>query len=939
MIKKIQFILTSGLLFSAPLSALADTTITTPTATAVSYLTSIFGNITIAPTGSLTTNTALTDTIIIDTPSTSVITDPNNTNPLAISSSTGSAIRAVNTNSVITIGANSTISGGGAIGAIVVAVGGAGATIENNGTILATVNGIDVSSGISSITNTGTILSGGPGIFIEMGGDVINGINNTGVIQTTGAAATIDIAIGGVLSGGLTNSGTITTGGTLAIDFSDSASNILFTNNAPGVVNGNIFLSKNISSSVALQMNGGTINGTVFTVSGAGPRILNVAGGTIVGGINMGAFSNQADVINQSGGTIGNIVGNPAFNQSLNITGTVTTGGSITNVNNVNVQANGNFTVNNPIINAQNVTVTSGILNNNNTIGTNTVSVNSGGIFNNNDLVNANLVTVNSGGTFNNNGQLNTTNLTINAGGLFSAEPSGMANVSNTLTNNGTLSLKVPVPGSNPNVTTAFYVQPNSALLEVAIQDKSNFGHMNITGPGVTNIAGDLLKVTLTNTGLIRNLDTFNIIHNTGAGTIVGEFDILQPSSASISFIQVNTPTDVILEAIRKPFADIVGTDEISRPPAISIDAILASGQPLSPTFQSFIIALDGLNQEGVDAGLRTAVPQFDGGLVDLSHRFQNNVFEGLGKYIDEHRPITSLIPGYVAGDVGWGRWDEFEYSRGDWAKVFATRAVQNSNHLSQGYDLEDIGVILGYDQYCSERVVLGGALSYATGTVNTKDPSKDSQSAKSFQITAYSTYDYKGPGYLDVMTALAFNQYDTTRNILAGSFVATSTAEFSAWNYGVNLETGYRFVYGKYHIIPVARALYSRLRIDNYTEEGADGLSLSVLNEPVEQGITAVGIKFNSTNFYRRSSYVSELRFNIIYDWINDGQSMVSNFLEGGPPFITNAFRPHPCTYNLGLSLTALACENTVFVINYDLDLRRDYSAQNLSMKLRYEW
>jgi hypothetical protein len=65
----------------------------------------------------------------------------------------------------------------------------------------------------------------------------------------------------------------------------------------------------------------------------------------------------------------------------------------------------------------------------------------------------------------------------------------------------------------------------------------------------------------------------------------------------------------------------------------------------------------------------------------------------------------------------------------------------------------------------------------------------------------------------------------------------------------------------------------------------------------------------------------------------------MTSFFLEGGPAFITNAVRPHPCIYNIGLSMTALACTGVVFVLDGEVDLQRDYAAYTLGMKFRWEW
>jgi outer membrane lipase/esterase len=345
-------------------------------------------------------------------------------------------------------------------------------------------------------------------------------------------------------------------------------------------------------------------------------------------------------------------------------------------------------------------------------------------------------------------------------------------------------------------------------------------------------------------------------------------------------------------------------------------------------------MALDGLSLECICEALTTVVPQFDGGLANLTRFLQRNIFEGLGRYIDDHRPLNGLRSCcYKAGDTGTG------LNRGVWVKGFAGKAAQGENGVTQGYDFKEGTFILGYDRYWSDRIVLGMALSYSAADINSKDFSLDSQEAKSVQITAYSTYDCKGPAYIDMMAALAFNNYETTRNIIAGDFLVVSEGEFDALNYALNAEWGYRFSCGKYRFIPNVRALYSRLQIDSYTETGADGLSLCVSNDPVEAAITTFGFKLNTTDFYRKTAYVTEARFNVICDWFNDGQRMTSTFVEGGLPFITDTIRPYNCLYNIGLSLTASACQGGVFSLDGEVDLQRDYSAYTVGMKFRWEF
>lgn len=916
----VQLVLSSTLFMVVPL-AFGATVISTAVTVPPPLSTTVTGDITITNTGSVT-GTGFG--IVGDDGDVKVTIDPNNVNPFALHTNldpiridiaSGTITLTVGENSAIKgdtramllnnggldLLNNGTITGGAAIG---LAGGSTFVNIINTsiGQIVATGGGSALQ--FTSTATTGTVSNQGiissttdPAISVRF----IAGINNTGTISTTNADAIVMNDAVGTITNGIVNSGTITAGGVgnNAINLGLTTKNITFTNNAPGIVNGNVIVSSNAAAGTVLLMNGGTINGTVSALAATGNRTYTVNGGTIAGGIDLSATSTGINLIQQFGGTIGNILGGPS-NTFLAILGSVTTGGTITNVGAIGVQAP--FTVNNNITNT-------GVL---------SVFTNNGVVFNN-SFISASAVNITSGG-------------------IFQANPTGTMVVSGALTNNSRLILKAPTPGSNVNVTTNTYSQSSSGTLEVEIKDKTAFGNMNITGPGVTNIANDILKIDVTGTGLIQNLDTFRVVHNVGGGTFTGSFILLEPSLSTIKFIDVSTPQDIILEAIRTPFS-VLTTSDITTPPAQVIDEILSSGVPLSPEFEAFIIALDNLSPVDINTALTTVVPQFDGGLVQLSHSIQKNVFDGLGQYIDEHRPLTSLIPGYVAGDVGMGRGSQLAYSRGNWAKVFSTRAIQQAEQVSDGYDLDNIGFIFGYDQYCSDRIVLGGALSYATGEVRSKAPSASRQEASSFQLTAYSTYDYKCPGYLDVMAAVSFNEYTSTRNIQAGSFFSTALGQFDAWQYGVNLESGYRFSYGKYRIIPVGRLLYSYLQIDNYTETGAGGLNLSVVNNKIEEGITGIGIKFNATNDYREATYVPEIRFNIVYDWIADAQVMTSNFLEGGSPFITNGIKPHPCTYNIGLSLTALAKESLVLVLNYELNLNQGYVDNSISMKFRYEW
>jgi len=939
------FFYTLAINVSTTAYAAGPTTVSTLVIVPPTYDTTTKGNITISTTGAIQ---GTTDAITVNSDTATIVIDANNAGslkPNAISTTggvgSGILVDATGTNATIQIGAKSNVtsdfhavninstSGINLTNQGSLLVTGTSSAVEattvmnmginNSGTISglsALADAINISGGSgAAINNTGNInATTGNAISLSNATMALNITNGqAGTISTT-ASDVIKASAGVSLNGGLVNSGNITASpGFNAINFGATTNSIVITNNAPGTITGNVIVSSNAAPGTVLNMNGGTIDGTVKALVAAGARTFKVTSGTITGGIDLSA-STQADSILQSGGTIGNILGNTGVGQSLIISAPVITGGTITNIDNITVTNPGIFRVENSISNAVNLALQGASLINNNTISaTNTVLTSSGG----------------QDSYLLNNGILTGNNLSIATDNTFQAATSGSATFSGALTNNGNLILE-PHSYPNPNITTGTFTQFPSGKIQTQITDKNNFGQIKVNGGATINGA---LQVVLTGEGFVENGDQFVVVD--GTGVIGGSVSIGQPVSQTLKFAQIVDPGNITLQASRIATFSSLADSVLTQGPAAVLDSFLPN--PTDPDIRLLIGALDA--QANVNPGLLSLLPAFDGGQIQLTHDMQKHVFDDIGRYLDEHRPLASLIPGYVAGDLGLGRGCDLIYSRGTWAKVWGSRATQKNQGLSDGYELSSTGVVFGYDQYCSDRVILGGALSYATGTDEARSFVGTEQTVDSFQITAYSTYDYSGPGYLDVMLGLGFNQYDSNRHIIVGPFIREAIADYTGWIYGVNLESGYRFSYGKYRIIPVGKLKYSYLKLDNYTETGAGGIGLSVHNGPIEEGVTAIGIKLNATNRYAQAIYVPEFRFNIIYDWINDGALMTSDFIAGGPAFITAGVTPHPCTYNFGFSLSILALESTIGVLSYDLDLRPAFAEHTVGLKIRYEW
>lgn len=930
-----QLMISSTLFACVTSYAAGPTAVTTVVTVPPTFDTTTKGEITISATGALT---GTTDAITVNSDAAKITIDANNTSSIApnaiqVIGSSGILVAPTGTNATITVGSGSTITS--SMHPILMSSTGTGLT--NNGSLIATGGDSSVyflNSKTSSLINTGTIESkttsnavtvfGGSGVTINNSGVIKSltgsgivlenntnavSIVNTGSITTTNAEA-INASAGSALSDGLFNSGTITAGGfNNAINFG-ATKNITITNNAAGTITGDVILSSNALPGTVLIMNGGTINGEVIGLAAAGARTIIVNSGTITNGIDLSA-STKADTIKQFSGSIGDITGRSGTMQNLFILGPVATGGAIRNIDNIKVTNTGAFRVEHIISNAKNLLVQGGA------------------VVNDSDITSANVLLDLGGSSFLNRGSLIGNTLTINAGATFQDNTLATAVFSGLVVNNGNLILQ-PRSYPSPNVIAGIYTQGATGRLETQITDKNNFGQLEVNG--LATVAGNL-KVSLTGSGFVQDGDQFVVID--AVGVIGGAINVVQPTSQTLRFGQIVDLGKITLEADRISLFLPLADSPITQGPAAVLDSFLPN--PSDPDIRLVIGALDA--QSNVNPGLLTLVPQFDGGTIQLTHDIFKHTLNDIGRYLDEHKPLASLIPCYTAGDVGMGRGNGLVLSRGTWSKIWGSWAKQLPQDFSDGYELESIGLIVGYDQYCSDRIVIGGAMSYASGTALSKAPSASEQKVKSFQLTGYSTYDYAGPGYLDVMAAVGFNEYESTRNILIGPFSRTALGDFTGWIYGVNLESGYRFSYGKYRIIPIGKLRYSYLQLDNYTETGAGGLNLSVVNKPIEEGVTSIGIKFNSTSLYQEATYVSEFRFNIEYDWMANAAFTTSDFVSGGPAFVTQGVQPGPCTYNLGISFNVLANSGLMCVLSYDVDLKAGFFEQTAAMKIRYEW
>lgn len=894
----------------------------------------------------------------------------NNNNDGIISSNTGNGIRitAASTSNNGIINAGLITSNGNAAAGISIE-GNYTGSITNTGTIRNTNIGgvglspdaITIKAAFTTITNSGTISAVGTGNAIGsqagsstgtinnsniiqaenvsaifLGGSLTQ-INNTGTINTTtpiGGASTIVVANDNVtLSGGIVNSGNILNGaggvGAQVIDLQAGkvGVNVKLTQNA-GLINGSVLLASNGGS--IFDINAGTINGDVITAA-AVSSTLNLNGGVINGNVNLLGVAGDTvnlvgstvddinggpgpDTINLSGGTFDNITGGLGID-TLNVLNTVSTTGDITGVELVNAKV-GTFTVNNKLTGFTNLSVgpsASMVVNSNNVTGL------------------AAAVTINNASTLlvNSDRQLDTGGGTI------------------TVNNGGSLSLgnSTVTPGALANT----YTQLAGGNYQVTIQGPGDFGKMSLTGAANLN-AGSFVTAQLGTGQFIPTGTQFDIISSV-AGPINDASTLNQPYSLTVQFNKATVAGNILrLTAARNNFSNFATTDP-SQGVAGALDAI--SKLPANQINAQILAVLGQLdligNQATLVEELESLAPPVNYALIKASRVSMDQMFRSITRRIEDMRNLRTLgAESYMI--IGPANMDDrpsgYNYgdsvysaaNQGAWVQGYGAILDQHKRNQVDGYLGDAAGVAMGMD-WGRQGALVGAALNFTQVHMVGRTTDENVQNLQSVQGSVYSWLDLTDAIYLDTQFGFASNHYKTRRNIGVGTVTTAGFSDFFGVNYGAQAEMGYAFLYDFLTVAPVARLRYTRMALDDYSENGAGGLSLTVNQQGLNEGIAGIGLRMLGKKEFAQAVYAPEVSVMLAYDFYADEQSVQSRFLGGGPLFTTTGIKPPHKMLLVDAGVNVHTYDAYIFTVKGELELRDHYYGYSGWVQLYRSW
>jgi outer membrane autotransporter protein len=373
---------------------------------------------------------------------------------------------------------------------------------------------------------------------------------------------------------------------------------------------------------------------------------------------------------------------------------------------------------------------------------------------------------------------------------------------------------------------------------------------------------------------------------------------------------------------------------------ASQLDNLLALGP--NATTGSLALLLGQMNQF-TDVGmfqydLSTLVPLVDRGIIDSmfdladanNSIIERNIAERRDRY-NKHRHAASYNTGYAAGDID-------EKGRAVWVNVFGQSSKQKSRRNITGYDADSYGIALGGDVMVTDEALIGLSFSWASTDVD-HDLNNAETDIDSYRLTAYGSYDFNCPVYMNWLASAGYNDYTTQRYVTFGNVNLSPRSHYHAWQYEVKGELGYIMGSNEYHVIPNVSLDFARLDFHDFMEKKADTANQRISYDEASMFKAGVGVKFVYDYGYDKTHLQPEAHANAYYDFMNDRMEASSSFVGGGIGFRTTGYRPSRDSYNLGLSLTAFAENGFVFTASYDFNFRERYTANNGFLRMRYEW
>ncbi len=529
-------------------------------------------------------------------------------------------------------------------------------------------------------------------------------------------------------------------------------------------------------------------------------------------------------------------------------------------------------------------------------------------------------------------------NTNLNHGTLIT---DGNQTLTGNLNVNSGSTLRVDTDNTPLNVLGVFNLNANGTLDVNLNSQLASTGFVKAT---IANISPNAhLTVTNAPTVFAEGIHKYVIVDG-GPGSVINVLPV-SGDSLLLTFetIADNINNDLILEIDAKPigiFANQSNTTSI----AGALDALTLSPPADGPLRDILNALVQFQDAATLNRDLAALAPIVDGAVFYEPMNTQIMAYDTFKQRLRYFRTAKEQLnnpafSGFASGGV-------YNGCQETWGKIFGRTSDQQRRFDVDGYQNHMFGFAIGSDVLLNQHNLVGAAASYANLKID-HAVSDSTTTINNYQIGLYGQHEFikwELPLFFNWETSIGYNHYDTQQNFQFANLFFSPSEKYSGWMIGGDAEIGYDYAYNCWHILPLASLFYSYLGIDSYTQSGMGNANQHVDSKSFNllRGGLGVRAMFDLAYTKHLTTIVlqPEMHAMAFYDFVNDGMSVTSEFVGGGPSFVTSGFDQVRDLYNLGVSLSTFGkTSNLIFTVSYDYETKKSYKAHNGFFRVGYEW
>lgn len=266
---------------------------------------------------------------------------------------------------------------------------------------------------------------------------------------------------------------------------------------------------------------------------------------------------------------------------------------------------------------------------------------------------------------------------------------------------------------------------------------------------------------------------------------------------------------------------------------------------------------------------------------------------------------------------TGFGRnGGDVKVDYGAWAQT-----MYNKSKLDGEFKGYTQGLAAGFDALLDDTYTVGLGYAYSASTVKPTGRKMDVWAHNFFLYGQYKPNKFYVNGALNY----ARSEYKEKTNVLGIAF----NSKFDTDTYSAQAVAGYELPYG---FTPEAGARYVYVHQEKYNNGLAD---IKAKNNDVLTGVA--GVKYAAPAVGKEFAFQPEVKAFATYDFLSDnGKSVVT--VAGASPYMVTGKRLARFGAEFGVGAT-LEYKDAELTLSYDLGVRRDYTSQTGTLKLKYNF